>query len=147
VTPRDAAVNFEGIKVKLSQGRDGMLVTFAIHPDEIPPELVRAFVGSRWMCALVRLGDDDMPAPTQGQVDGTRAVQSAAMLCRTPAFQQFLVDRGVAPEATEDAATEGLRRYLGISSRADLKGDAAARELFATLKARFERSRSPPDGR
>lgn len=142
MTPRDAAINFEAIKVKLSQGKEGILVTFAIHPDEVPDVLVRAFVGSRWLCALVRLGDDDMPAPTPAQVEGHRAVQSAAMLCRTPAFQAFLVERGMAADATEEAATEGLRRYLGVTSRSALKTDPAARELFGALKARFERGRT-----
>jgi hypothetical protein len=82
-----ASVSFEAVKVKLTQGKDGMLVTLAIHPDEVPDVLVRAFVGSRW-----------------------------------------------------GAATEGLRRYLGIASRSQLKTDAAARELFHGLRERFERA-------
>lgn len=137
---RDAALAFEAVKVKLSQGKDGILLTLAIHPDETPMELVRAFVGSRWQCVLVRLGADDLPAPTQGQVDGSRSVQSAAMLCRTPAFQSWMVDFGLSQEASEEAAGEGLRKYLGITSRSALKTDSAARELFAVLKERFERS-------
>jgi hypothetical protein len=135
-----ASVSFEAVKVKLTQGKDGILITLAIHPDEVPEVLVRAFVGSRWGVAMVRLGDDDLPAATSGQVEAGRAVQSAAMLCRTPAFRTFLRERGIAADVTEDAATEGLRRYLGITSRSQLKTDTAARELFAGLRERFERS-------
>lgn len=142
MTPREAAVHFEAVKVKLSQDKNGILLTLAIHPDDVPESLVRAFVGSRWVCALVRLDDHEMPAPSPAQVDGSRAVQSAAMLCRTPAFQAFLEAQGIATAATEPAATEGLRRYLGIASRADLKTDAAARGLLAGLKDRFNKGRS-----
>lgn len=138
MTPREAAVHFEGVKVKLTQDKNGFLLTLAIHPDEVPDPLVRAFVGSRWMCALVRLDDNDDPLPSAAQLEGVRVVQSAAMLCRTPAFQAFLVERGIAEVATEDGATDGLRRYLGVASRADLKSDAGARELFAGLRDRFE---------
>jgi hypothetical protein len=135
-----AAVSFEAVKVKLSQGKDGILITLAIHPDEVPEPLVRAFVGSRWGCALVRIGDDDLPQATGDQVEGARAVQSAALLCRTPGFRTYLRERGIADDTTEDAAAEGLRRYLGITTRSALKTDIAARELFAGLKERFERS-------
>jgi hypothetical protein len=37
-----ASVSFEAVKVKLTQGKDGMLVTLAIHPDEVPEVLIRA---------------------------------------------------------------------------------------------------------
>jgi hypothetical protein len=135
-----ASVSFEAVKVKLTQGKDGMLVTLAIHPDEVPDVLVRAFVGSRWGVAMVRIGDNDLPAATPDQVEASRTVQSAAMLCRTPSFRTWLRDRGIAADITEDAATEGLRRYLGIASRSQLKTDAAARELFHGLRERFERA-------
>ncbi len=141
MTPSEAAVHFEATKVKLSQDKNGILLTLAIHPDEVPELLVRAFVGSRWMCALVRLGDDDQPQVTEDQVAGARAVQSAAMLCRTPAFQLWMMRQGIIPEATETAAVEGLRSYLGLASRSDLKTDRDARALFDGLKTRYERSR------
>lgn len=134
---REAAVHFEAVKVKLMQSREGMLLTLAIHPDEVPDEIVRSFVGSRWMCAFVRIGDDDQPVKSPAQIDGERAVQSAAMLCRDPSFQAWMAAEGLASSATEIGAAEGLRDYLGIDSRADLKTDAAARELFAKLKERF----------
>jgi hypothetical protein len=137
----DASVSFEAIKVKLNQGKDGILITLAVHPDEAPEPLIRAFVGSRWGVAMVRIGDDDLPATTPAQVDAARAVTSAAMLCRTPAFRTYLHERGISADITEDAASDGLRRYLGITTRSALKTDAAARELFAGLKERFERSR------
>jgi hypothetical protein len=43
----------------------------------------------------------------------------------------------MATSATEIGAAEGLRHYLGVDSRADLKTDAAAREMFSELKERF----------
>lgn len=137
---REAAISFECVKVKLAQSKDGILLTFSVHPDEVPDSLVRAFVGSRWLAALVRLGDDDQPVADPKQVEADRMVQSAAMLCRDTSFQAFLVRRRIATEATEVAAAEGLRAYLGVNSRADLKSDNAARRLFEDLREAFRRA-------
>jgi len=140
MNPRDVAVNFEATKLKMSQSKDGLIVSFAIHPDEAPDFLMRSFVGSRWMIAAVRLGDDDQPVADPKQVGADRTVQSAAMLCRDTSFQAFLVRRRIATEATETAAAEGLRAYLGVNSRADLKSDNAARRLFEDLRESFRRA-------
>jgi hypothetical protein len=51
------------------------VLTLSIHPDEIPTELLRDFVGARYACALVRIQDDETPTPY------TNRVQKAAMLC------------------------------------------------------------------
>ena len=55
------SIQFEGIKVGLKQSKDGYVLTMAIHPDEIPDDLVRDFVGARYMVVMVRLGDDEKP--------------------------------------------------------------------------------------
>jgi len=51
------ALQFEARKVALKQDRTGYVLTISIHPDEIPEELLRDFVGSRYGCALVRIQD------------------------------------------------------------------------------------------
>jgi hypothetical protein len=55
------ALQFEARKVALKQDRTGYVLTLSLHPDEIPVELLRDFVGSRYACALVRIQDDESP--------------------------------------------------------------------------------------
>jgi len=52
---------FEGKKIALKQTKDGYAMTLAIHPDDIPDELMRDFVGARYMVVMVRLADNEEP--------------------------------------------------------------------------------------
>ena len=79
------AIQFEGIKVALKQDKNGFMLTLSIHPDEIPDELVRDFVGARYACALVRIQDNEEPTPYVNRVS------RAGMLCRTPDFHEYLL--------------------------------------------------------
>ena len=74
------ALQFEARKVALKQDRTGFVLTLSIHPDEIPVELMRDFVGARYGCALVRIQDDESPTPY------IYRVQKAGMLCRERSF-------------------------------------------------------------
>jgi hypothetical protein len=49
-------LQFEAVKMALKQNKDGYVLTMSIHPDEIPDELMRDFVGARYQVVMVRLG-------------------------------------------------------------------------------------------
>ena len=115
------ALQFEARKVALKQDRTGYVLTLSLHPDEIPVELLRDFVGSRYACALVRIQDDESPTQYENRV------RKAGMLCRNPNFQDFL---GVDSET--DAAAEACKR-CGITSRTELNGNEAAQSKFDEL--------------
>ena len=55
------ALQFEAVKIALKQDRSGYVLTLNLHPDEIPDELLRDFVGSRYGVAMVRINDDETP--------------------------------------------------------------------------------------
>ncbi len=131
-------INFEAIKIGLKQSKDGFVLTLAVHPDEIPDELMRDFVGSRYQVVMVRLGDDDQPLSREGEFPGDHAVKMAGMLCRNPEFWRWLHDREMLMERNEAACTEWLVSYLGIESRKELKTDTGARDLFNQLKRSFD---------
>ena len=57
------ALQFEARKVALKQDRTGFILTLALHPDEVPEEILRDFVGARYACAVVRIQDDESPTP------------------------------------------------------------------------------------
>jgi hypothetical protein len=131
-------LNFEGIKLGLKQSKDGFVLTLAVHPDDIPDELMRDFVGSRYQVVMVRLGDDDQPLSREGEFPGDHAVKMAGILCRDPEFWRWLNDREMLMEKNEKACTEWLVSYLGIESRKELKTDMEARNLFNQLKRSFD---------
>ena len=131
------SIQFEGIKVGLRQSKDGYVLTMAIHPDEIPDDLMRDFVGSRYMVVMVRLGDDEKPMQ-RNSVNNTPAVAMAGMLCRDPKFWGFVYTHTQDSVSTERECVEWLKCYFEIDSRADLKTNEKARDRFLKMKERFD---------
>lgn len=125
------ALQFEARKVALKQDRTGFILTLSVHPDEIPEELMRDFVGARYGCALVRIQDDESPTPYNNRV------QQAAILCKRENFWEFLAAKD------EDNAVEILCGYLSIESRSELNGNKAAQEKFDDLVKRYEADNDP----
>jgi hypothetical protein len=131
------SIQFEGIKVGLKQSKDGYVLTMAIHPDEIPDDLVRDFVGARYMVVMVRLGDDEKPME-RNKKPNEPAVAMAGMLCRNPKFWAFVNEHTEDAVATEGECAEWLKYYFEIDSRADLKTNDKARDRFLKMKERFD---------
>lgn len=133
-----APIQFEGIKTAFRQNKDGFSLSLAIHPDDVPPDLMKDFVGSRYMVVMVRLADDDMPMVRDSEFAGDAAVKGAGILCRDPEFWDWLHQKEMLFEKNEKACTEFLYSYLGIESRKELKTDPDARDLFVRLKQAFD---------
>lgn len=126
-------LQFEARKVALKQDRTGFVLTLGLHPDEIPEELVRDFVGARYACALVRIQDDESPTEYDNRV------KKAGILCRRRNFQEFL---GV---HTEDEAALELCKRCGIESRTELHGNAQAKTIFDSMVREYESLQFPDD--
>ena len=132
------SVQFEGVKTGFRQSKDGYVLSLAIHPDDVPAELMKDFVGSRYMVVMVRLDEQDQPMNRDAEFPGDAAVKAAGMLCRDPEFWDWLFQKEMIFEKNEKACTEFLYGYVGIESRKELKTDASARDLFVQLKKTFE---------
>ena len=52
-------LEFEAKKIALKQDSNGFVLTLAVHPDEAPEELLRDFVGARYVVVMVRILDDE----------------------------------------------------------------------------------------
>jgi hypothetical protein len=126
------ALQFEARKVALKQDRTGFILTLSLHPDEIPEELMRDFVGARYGCALVRIQDDESPTPY------TNRVQKAGQLCRSEDFQEFIAQRLVGHSVNESMAASALCKHCGIDSRSELNGKASAQEMFDAIVIDYE---------
>ena len=127
-------LQFECRKVALKQDRTGFVLTLALHPDEIPEELLRDFVGSRYACVMVRLQDDESPT------EYVNRVQQAGMLCRLPEFQQFMTESygNNKKPLTEDQTADLLCSLCDIKSRTELNGNVNAKQLFDDLMSEYK---------
>lgn len=126
------ALQFEARKVALKQDRTGFMLTVSIHPDDLPEELFRDFVGSRYAFAVVRIQDDESPTEYHNRV------QKAGMICKSEAFQAFIGSN------SEAAAADKLCKLCGIESRTELHGNAQAKDKFDRLVQSWEESINDP---
>ena len=131
-------LQFEGLKVALKQNKDGYVLTLNVHPDDIPEELLRDFVGARYQVVMVRLGDDEEPLDRQEAFGGEQAIQAAAMLCRDPEFWDYLHDDLQIIDRNEKEASNWLRDAIGVISRSELKTNQAARENLARVRREYQ---------
>jgi hypothetical protein len=127
-------LQFEALKVAMKQDATGFILTLRLHPDEVPEELLRDFVGSRYMVAAVRINDAEDPKPSNNRT------QRAGMLCKNGIFQQWLIDQGLAEEGGEAGATNALYEICGISSRTELNGNKSAQEKFDRLVKEYDKN-------
>jgi hypothetical protein len=132
------ALQFEAVKVAMKQDRTGFVLTLSIHPDEIPEELVRDFVGARYGVAMVRITDDESATRYNNRV------KSAGILCRSRDFQFWLKEKGLLKIMDEDEAVAALYKLCEISSRTELNGNPDAKSRFDNMVAEYEQSKKEP---
>ena len=128
-----ASIQFEGVKMGLRQSKDGYVLNLAVHPDDLPEDLMRDFVGSRYMVVMVRVGDDEQPLDRDAAFPGDNAVKIAGMLCRDKEFWEWVFTVAAVEVNSEDECRAWLCDYLGIEARRELKTSTEARDLFTKL--------------
>jgi len=121
----------------MKQDRTGYVLTLSIHPDEVPEEILRDFVGARYAVVMVRINGQEQPMNRE-QEHTRDIVQLAGILCRDTDFQKFLVETGIALDASESEAIDWMRNELGISSRAELKNNPDAAKHLLTINEEFK---------
>jgi hypothetical protein len=127
------AMQMEAIKVAIKQDATGYVLTLRIHPDEIPEQLLRDFVGARYGIAMVRINDDETPV----QKAVSDVVKKAGILCRSKNFQNFLKDT-FDSELTEQSAASAIHKICFIDSRSDLGKNQAAQKIFNDLLNEYD---------
>jgi len=126
------ALQFECVKVALKQDRTGFVLTVSIHPDEIPEELVRDFVGSRYGVAMVRIQDNETPT-----VYNNYRVKKAGILCRDMSFRTWLHNLNFEVK-TEEETVDILYRLCSIKSRTELNTNEEAQHRFDEMVKEYE---------
>ena len=130
-------LQFEAVKVALKQDKTGYMLTLNVHPDEIPDQLMRDFVGARYQVVMVRLDANEKPMNRE-QEYSPDLVRSSAILCRDPGFWKFLVDTNQVFDASEETATAWLKQELNIESRTELKTNKEAISQYKFIFKEFQ---------
>jgi hypothetical protein len=147
--------------------KDGLVVSFAIHPNDMPDELAIADLGSQWRMQLVPLDEhgnpdtDRVEPPPARSVRGVggaqpRKLPAAApaprtfnlanhigMLCANNRFHRFLEDDfpdrwSFLNNGTPDKkAAEIVRSLCDVSSRAHIESNPNAYNKWQQVVARY----------
>lgn len=122
-TARQNAMQVEAKKDGLSQLQSGeWVLKLKLHAADIPTPLLTANMGTRYMLAVVEIGDNEEPVQ-QEKPKGKSYAQQAAMCCGEPGFHVFCHDTlnwEISPVQNEERIAEQLRAHCGVISRADL---------------------------
>lgn len=131
-------IQFEAVKTALKQTKDGYGLSLAVHPDDLPEDLMRDFVGSRYMVVMVRIGDNEQPVNREIEFPGDHAIKMAGMMCRDPEFWRWIFVRTGTKISSEKGCAEWLSDFLHIQSRKELKDNQEVREVFNKYRKEFE---------
>jgi len=131
-------IQFEAVKTALKQTKDGYGLSLAVHPDDLPEDLMRDFVGSRYMVVMVRIGDNEQPVNREIEFPGDHAIKMAGMMCRDPDFWRWIFVRTGTEIHSEKVCAEWLSDFLHIQSRKELKENQEVREVFNKYRKEFE---------
>lgn len=165
---RNSALQLEVKKDGLAQRQDGRWqLKVIIHPNDMPAALSLAPMGTRYMAALVEIGDDEQPVNRKGgdasakqqpahtkqprqpssSADGAERrswgdlppAQQAGIRCAEPAFWRFLNETSSEADVIDNAdkAATYVRLICGIESRAELTGDHRARLIWRDLDSKY----------
>lgn len=126
-------LQFEAVKVALKQDKTGYVLTLSLHPDDLPVDLMRDYVGARYQVVMVRLGTDEVPMDREAEFEADNLIRTAGILCRDPKFWKYLYADDQIFEEDETMCTDWLRNYLNVKSRTELKTNNEARVLLKKI--------------
>ena len=127
---RKAAQSFESSLMILRKDKNGWVVGFSVHPNDVPDALLDAPLGTRFQQVLFQIGDDEEPVvTTEGPKRRNTSVAKAGALCRSREFQSFFLGND-SEEDREVEVAKALCKELGISSRSEIAPESEAEEEF-----------------
>ena len=131
-------LQFEAVKIAMKQDKTGVILTLNIHPEELPVDLMRDFVGARYQVVMVRLNGEDKPMNRDHEYSRD-PVRTAGILCRDKQFAQYLFEKEEIFEKKEADVIEWLKGEIDIESRTELKEDQQKAKKFWAIYEEYQR--------
>lgn len=141
-------IHCDAIKIAYRQSKDGFVVSFAVHPQDMPAVLANADIGSQWRLVLSELDEHgnssvagEAPGPStfaanlntsasvsrRGEPASTRKswhemtpAQQAGILCADKSFQKYM------GWDNESDTVADVKAICGITSRTQITPGSAA---------------------
>lgn len=136
---RENAVPCEMVLYAYRKNNQGVVVSFVVHPDDMPDALATARIGSRWVGALVHVGDDEHPIPQAAKEPRNKSAAKlqpdkdvgrekrvwqdmkpsaqAAIRCGEPIFWAFLNEEHGYRVTNKEEAAPAVRAKCFVNSR------------------------------
>jgi hypothetical protein len=145
---RDNALHFEAVKYAYRQNREGIVVSFVVHPNDIPDGLSTSRIGTRFMVALVEIDDNEQARPQPDNkpllIEAKRTwndfqpAQQAGIRSHDVRFAQFLEEEYVVFWDKFSDAAKCIRAICDVHSRSQLGTDHSKRVLWNQLDKHFQ---------
>lgn len=151
---KPAAIHFEAKLYALRKSKDGLVLSFVVHPSDIPKEIITADIGEQYIVACApyveKTGlDRESPAPepavttapggqagvSKPKTEGERVLQRCAILCNEPRFQEWVALHPL--HVPGHSAADFVRSRCGITSRSQIAADPAIRQRWLNLEAKY----------
>ena len=161
----DSAQSFECSLMILRKDKNGWVIGFSVHPDEVPNALLSARLGTRFRAVLFQIGDDEKPVPVEPgrveggdekpvvptlapqncsllQSEGERAVSLSGKLCRNRDFQKWLSATGIfksgSPAEFKSGSPAELSTAEALRARLEISSRSELKTDGKARKAFFE---------
>lgn len=157
---RDNAAHCEAKKHAYRQTQDGVVVSFVLHPQDVPQGLALASLGTRYMLAMVEIGDDEQPKEVMPPEDsGTKriatpphavadnaprgartksAAQQAGILCNEPQFIKWIGEQYGYIVENPDQAAGVIRELCEVESRRDIREGTEAWDKWRNIVGAYK---------
>jgi hypothetical protein len=146
---RDNALHCEMVKYAYRQTKDGVVVSFVVHPNDIPAALSTSHIGARYLVALVEIDDNEQPKllapakliPPSGEKRNWRDLpppQQAGIRCDEPSFGIYLKETYPDDWHESQDAAACVRLICAVHSRAELGTNQKARVMWHQLDQQYQ---------
>lgn len=133
---REAAMKFEAEYRAFKKNSVSNDVTFRIHPNDTPIDLLALSPGTRLMIAAVVLDDEDRPVQTKTTRDSERAFASAHMLLGDPQFRIWCAAE-FRCEDDEETVKAALLKAIGAEGFTEIRNNRKVMSAFIDLRSQF----------
>jgi hypothetical protein len=122
----------------MRKSKDGIIVSFVLHPDDVSQAIMSAPIGTVFLAALVQQAEGVI----RERVDYKLTKQSA-ICCEDPRFHKFLQEEYphfavVDPNDPENhQAPDVVREICGVDSRKKFDTDPRAGQAWQSLHGRY----------
>lgn len=152
---RANALNFEAVKYAYRQSKDGIVVSFVVHPSDVPAGLATAPLGSRYIAVLVQVGDDEKPVKQSAEAQPERK-DSVSTARATSNWREKPVSSQVAIRVSQSSfalflreehpdewhettdAEECIKLILGVTRKRDIQHNHRALVLWKQIEDQYQ---------